>query len=76
MITRYSEVSRTHALVIDNFNSATDCCVYVERILFNPVYRVVKRSRNGRFVHECFTLSLDEANKYFSQLMAEKLELF
>lgn len=73
-IVRYSDVPHAHSLIIDNFNRFTGSSVYVERVDFQSVYRVVKRQ--GLRVHEMFFIDEREANKYFSQLMAEKEELF
>lgn len=76
-IKKYSEISRSHSVLIDNFNPFTDSTVVCERIDFLPVYRVFKRNRsNGRLVHEKFFLDSSLAFVYWSDLMSEKLELF
>lgn len=76
---RYSDISRAHTLLIDNYNEFTDTVNIVERIDFLPVYRVFKRSKPSDFakvIHEKYFQCADDAFKYWSELMNEKLELF
>lgn len=76
-IKKYSEISRSHSLIIDNFNSFTNCNVVCERIDFIPVYRVFKRDVfNPSRLHEKYFLSSSAAFSYWSDLMAEKLDIF
>lgn len=75
-IKRYSEVSQSHSILIDNYNPDTDSLVFIDRVELIPFFRVCKRSRQNNFFHEKFFLDELSANKYFSQLMGEKLELF
>lgn len=76
---RYSDISRAHTLLIDNYNEFTDTVNIVERIDFLPVYRVFKRSKpsdSPKVIHEKYFLCADDAFKYWSELMKEKLEIF
>ena len=76
---RYSEISRSHTLLIDNYNEFTDTVNIVERIDFLPVYRVFKRSKfsdSPKVIHEKYFLRVEDAYRYWSDLMKEKLELF
>lgn len=78
IVTRYSQLPVEVSLVIDNFNPSThrELCVWRHRIL--DFYRVTSRDvLSGKTSdHECYFLSVSEANKYWSQLMAEKEYLF
>lgn len=77
MISRYSEVSRSHQIVIDGFNPHTNSSVILEKIKFVPVYRIFCRDLStNQICGEKFTLDSVEANKYYSQLCAEKEFLF
>lgn len=79
VIKRYSQISRFHTLLIDNFNEFTNTVNIVERIEFLPIYRVFKRSsprESPKVIHEKYFLSAADAFKYWSDLMKEKTELF
>lgn len=78
IIKRYSQISKDIGIVIDGFNPDTRNRVVVERYVFRPVYRVFARSVDyvSPEVGERFFSTLEEANKYFSQLQQEKLYLF
>lgn len=79
VIKRYSQISRSHTILIDNFNEFTNTVNIVERIEFIPVYRVYKRSsprESPKVIHEKYFLSAADAFKYWSDLMKEKMELF
>ena len=76
---RYSEIPRAHTLLIDNYNEFTDTVNIVERIDFLPVYRVFKRNKPSeppQVIHEKYFQCSEDAFKYWSELMKEKLELF
>ena len=76
---RYSDISRTHTVIIDNYNEFTDTVNIVERIDFIPVYRVFKRNNlreSPKVIHEKYFQSSEDAFKYWSDLMKEKMELF
>lgn len=79
VIKRYSQISRSHTVLIDNFNEFTNTLNVVEKIEFLPVYRVFKRSslrESPKVIHEKYFLCSDDAFKYWSDLMKEKMELF
>lgn len=78
-IKRYSEISRSHTLLIDNYNEFTGTVNVVERIDFLPIYRVFKRSSvrsPEKIFHEIYFQKAEYAFRYWSDLMKEKQELF
>lgn len=78
VIKRYSEISRSHELLIDNYNSALDKIVLCERVQFMPIYRVYSRNRNGlgSIADERFYLDSASAFKYWSEVLNYKGALF
>lgn len=77
MIKRYSDVSRSHSIIIDGFNPHTNSVVLLEKVVFMPLYRIFRRDlSDNRIYGECFTMDPVEANNYWSQLCAEKEYLF
>lgn len=77
MIKRYSDVSRSHSIIIDGFNPHTNSVVLLEKVVFMPLYRIFRRDlSDNRIYGERFTMDPVEANKYWSQLCAEKEYLF
>lgn len=79
VIRRYSQISRSHTVLIDNFNEFTNTVNIVEKIEFLPIYRVFKRSsprESPKVIHEKYFSNADSAFKYWSDLMKEKMELF
>lgn len=79
VIKKYSDISRTYTIIIDNFNEFTNTVNIVEKIEFLPVYRVYKRNKpdeSPKVIHEKYFSNKEDAFKYWSDLMKEKEELF
>lgn len=76
---RYSDISHAHTVIIDNYNEFTNTVNIVERIDFLPIYRVFKRNNpreSPKVIHERYFQRSEDAFKYWSELMREKMELF
>lgn len=73
---RFSEISQSHSLLIDNFNAETNSLISVWNVDISRFYRVLKRNKDNNAFHERYFSDVESAIKYFSQLMGEKLELF
>lgn len=76
-IYRYSEVSHSDSIVIDNFNESTQQRVVLERIVPFPYFRVAAYEKNRVApLGEQFFLDEISANKYWSDLMCAQGALF
>lgn len=75
-ITRYSEISRSHTILIDGFNEHTNRLSLVERLDFFPVYVVKSRFRFKTDDYVRYFLNGSDAFKHWSELQGEKEYLF
>lgn len=75
-IKRYSEISRSHTILIDGFNEHTNRLSLVERVDFLPVYVVKSRIRFKTDDYERYFLNGSDAFKHWSELQGEKVYLF
>lgn len=75
-IKHYSEISRSHSVLIDGFNEHTNRVSLVERVDFLPVYVVKSRLRHKTYDYERYFLDSSDAFKHWSKLQCEKEYLF
>lgn len=75
-IKHYSEISRSHSVLIDGFNERTNRLSLVERVDFLPVYVVKSRLRFKTDDYERYFLDSSDAFKRWSELQGEKEYLF
>lgn len=77
ILTRSSQIARSENIIIDNFNADIDSVCLLQRVQFEPIYRVFSRpvSEVAVFDEKYFS-DIESAVSYWSHLMSYKRALF